>query len=91
MFWNVLAIPFSTLTWGENTLIFSLSSSTVPVVGLYIPVIRLKTVVFPAPFGPIRPYNSPSLISTLKLLTAFNPPNTIERSVVWIMIQENQF
>ena len=31
------------------------SSTMLPVSGLYTPVSRLNTVVFPAPFGPIRP------------------------------------
>src|SRR3974390_2895347 len=36
---------------------------------------RLKLVVLPAPFGPIRATISPSLIAKLKSCTARNPPN----------------
>ena len=38
------------------------SNVTVPLVGAYTPVITLKHVVFPAPFGPMRPRISPLLI-----------------------------
>ena len=36
------------------------SSSTLPAVGRTSPESRLKSVVFPAPFGPMMPTNSPS-------------------------------
>lgn len=37
----------------------------------------LKTVVFPAPFGPINPVIVPRLIAILMLFTAINPPKRI--------------
>lgn len=37
--------------------IFSPSRKILPSVGLYTPVSILNTVVLPAPFGPIKPYN----------------------------------
>src|ERR1044071_5845954 len=38
----------------------------------------LKMVVLPAPFGPIRPFMSPSAISNDALLTARRPRNDFE-------------
>src|SRR5690349_17806221 len=40
----------------------------------------LKTVVLPAPFGPIRPASSPGRRSKLKSQTAFKPPNCMVTS-----------
>src|SRR5690606_38814792 len=44
------------------------------------PVRILKTVVLPAPFGPINPTSSPGLSSRLKPETARSPPKEIEMS-----------
>ena len=55
IFWKVLAIPFLFMSMGDFPVISSPSSMKEPVVGLYTPVSILKTVVLPAPFGPISP------------------------------------
>ena len=44
------------------------------------PLTRLKSVVFPAPFGPIRTRLSPGSILKLTPSTARRPPKSIERS-----------
>ena len=41
------------------------------------PLIRLKVVLLPAPFGPIRPMISPELTLKLMSLTATRPPNSL--------------
>src|SRR5699024_1662712 len=46
-----------------------------PSVGRYTPVNMLKTVVLPAPFGPIRPTSAPSSIFMDRSSTARRPPN----------------
>ena len=51
-----------------------------PEVGEYTPVRILKTVVFPAPFGPISPTSSFSFISRLKSVTALRAPKVIDIS-----------
>ena len=38
----------------------------------------LKTVVFPAPFGPISAKIAPSSMSALNPFSAMRPPNVIE-------------
>ena len=43
-------------------------------------LIKLKTVVLPAPLGPIKVNTSPSLTSKLTLLTANTPPNRTVKS-----------
>ena len=61
MFWKVRAIPFCTILYAGDPRIDSPSSSTAPASGLYRRVITLNAVVFPAPFGPIRPGDVPFL------------------------------
>src|SRR5438045_614190 len=56
------------------------SSSMEPSSGAYTPVMRLKTVVFPAPFGPIKPYRSPGLSDMFRFRTATRPPNRLVQS-----------
>ena len=53
------------------------SSIICPDDGVIIPAIMLKSVVFPAPLGPIKPYMVP--FSTVKEvpLTAINPPKLL--------------
>src|SRR5438067_2234546 len=46
-----------------------------PAVGATMPLMALKKVVLPAPFGPIRPTSSDAPISTLRLDSAVRPPN----------------
>src|SRR5215831_13368482 len=53
------------------------SSSIDPSSGVYTPVIKLKIVVLPAPFGPISPYRSPALSDMCRFLTAMRPPNRL--------------
>src|SRR5262249_34513811 len=52
---------------------------TSPELGPYTPVITLKTVVLPAPLGPIRLTISPSSTSTSSPESARSPPNDSER------------
>jgi hypothetical protein len=48
---------------------------TVPEVDGFNPVMALRKVVLPAPFGPIKPMTSPWCNVMETLLTAINPPN----------------
>src|SRR5438270_10486460 len=50
-----------------------------PALGGKVPAIRLKIVVLPEPFGPIRPRISPGLTAKDTPLTARNPPNRLAR------------
>ena len=59
MFWKVLAMPASTNWYVFLPLSTWPFSSTLPSVGAYTPVSRLKTVVLPAPLGPMSPASSP--------------------------------
>src|SRR5262249_54574629 len=49
-----------------------------PAVGCRLPAIRLKAVLLPQPFGPIRPRISPSRTSKDTSLTARNPPKRLQ-------------
>ena len=60
-----------------------------PEVGLYIPLIQLKTEVFPAPLGPIIENNDPSFTSKDIPSRAFTPPKfnpTSLNSITFFMI-----
>jgi hypothetical protein len=48
-----------------------------PEVGVSIPETRLMKVVFPAPFGPIRPTISPSAMEKETSFTAVSPPKLL--------------
>src|SRR5262252_7551277 len=50
-----------------------------PEEGRRLPAIRLKVVLLPDPFGPIRPRISPARTSKDTWLTAKKPPNRFDR------------
>src|SRR6266496_417976 len=77
MFWKVRPIPRAVTWCGFRPLICKPSNSSVPLVGGYRPVIILKNVVLPAPFGPIRPLIEPRSITKSTLLTATKPPKRL--------------
>ena len=77
MFWKVRAMPFSAMRLGFSPVMFCAFSEIMPLVGLYTPVIMLKAVVLPAPFGPISATISLFPMVMLRLLTAIRPPNCI--------------
>ena len=54
---------------------FCPSNEIEPVVDFRVPAIKLNIVLFPEPFGPISPTNSPLSTEKLTSLTAVNPPN----------------
>ena len=58
--WNVLATPIVAIRCGGRPTMLSPSRLIEPESGLYTPVIALKTVVLPAPFGPMSETISPS-------------------------------
>src|SRR5712691_8460593 len=51
---------------------------TLPLSGLSIPEMMLKSVVFPAPFGPISPRISPSAREKLTSLSTASPEKLLE-------------
>src|SRR3954464_5007710 len=81
MFWNVRAMPALVTRSGRLAVMSLPLNRTLPVVGLYSPVMQLKKVVLPAPLGPIS--ETMPFSGTLKLtsLTATRPPKTFETFV----------
>ena len=57
IFWNVRAKPSLHISDAVLPTRLTPSNSILPSVGRYTPVSKLNIVVFPAPFGPIKPYN----------------------------------
>src|SRR6202011_2457308 len=77
--WNVRAIPLRQIRWAESPPISLPLKRIEPAVGRKVPAIRLKVVLFPDPFGPIRPRISPSRTSKDTWLMARNPPKRLHR------------
>src|SRR5438270_11192971 len=64
----------------ESPVTFSPANRTVPWLGSSMPVIRLNSVDFPAPFGPMTARTSPSSTRIATWSTATSPPNRRVRS-----------
>src|SRR5215831_4401890 len=77
MFWNVRAMPSQATLCGLKPVMLAPSNSTVPSLGGIRPVMPLKSVVLPAPLGPISANISPRLTSKLTSSTAVRPPNRL--------------
>ena len=78
MFWKVRATPRWTISWDGSPLIScALEPDRARCPAAASPVIRLKSVVFPEPFGPMTLTSSPAF--TLKLMpsAAATPPNRL--------------
>lgn len=72
--WNVFAIP-SLHIWFALRPVMSCPHKVIfPAVGVLIPEIMLRSVVFPAPFGPTSPTISFSPSERSTSLTAISPP-----------------
>src|SRR5579871_5469362 len=74
-FWNVREIPSRARRNGEYPVMSFPSRTTRPLSGSCRPVMTLNSVVFPAPFGPIRPVTRPGSTLTLVSESARTPPN----------------
>jgi hypothetical protein len=74
-FWNVRATPRRITRCGRVRRSDSPSKRMSPESGVYKRVTTLKTVVFPAPFGPISPTISPGCTSNETPSRATTPPN----------------
>ena len=72
--WKVRAIPFAAIASGGSPAISAPWKRMAPEVGAKKPASELKTVVLPAPFGPMRPAISPSRIVKLTSSLAVSPP-----------------
>ncbi len=72
--WNVRTIPILAVLCGATPLISMPSNCHRPRFGSSNPVSRLKNVVLPAPFGPIRAVIEPRWTSTCSTSTAIRPP-----------------
>ena len=68
--------------WAAWPLTRHSSSRTSPEVGRSEPAMRLKSVVLPAPFGPMTPRISPSRSSSVTPSTALRPPKVFEIACV---------
>ena len=65
-------------TWlGRKPVIGSPAKLIAPRSGARNPLITLKRVVLPAPFGPMMPYNPPSGMARSMPSSARSPPNEI--------------
>src|SRR5580700_7964248 len=72
--WNVRAMPLRARRWGEDRVTSTPSKRTRPRVGGWRPLITLKSVVLPAPFGPMSPWTLPARTDTSTSFRAWMPP-----------------
>src|SRR5205085_7772998 len=77
--WKVRAMPRRHTSCPVRPAISPPAKRIEPALGGKVPAIRLKIVVLPEPFGPIRPRISPGLTAKDTPLTARNPPNRLLR------------
>src|SRR5215472_3077035 len=77
--WNERPSPIPQILYGATPVTSRPPTNTLPAVGRRWPVIRLKSVDFPAPFGPITAAISPSATARSTSETARKPPNDLER------------
>src|ERR1700730_3696660 len=82
MSWKVRAMPLRSLRCGGWRVTSSPRKMMRPVVGLNAPAIRLKSVVLPAPLGPMIPRISSSETLTLTSRSAWKPPNVFPTPTV---------
>ena len=75
--WKLRAMPRRVRICGGNRVMSSSRNITVPGSVRNAPEMQLISVVFPEPFGPIRPKRSPGRISTLTLSSAVKPPKRL--------------
>ena len=73
--WNVRASPSRARLVGLSLVMSRPSRTTRPEFGGSRPVMTLKSVVLPAPFGPMSPVTQPGSVSRLTVSSATLPPN----------------
>src|ERR1700722_11196961 len=78
--WNVRAMPSAVRRWLGQRVTSWPNSSTRPDDAGRMPVIRLNSVVLPAPFGPMMALRSPGMILSDTPRTARSPPKVFDRS-----------
>src|SRR5512134_2836948 len=76
--WKVRAMPSAVRRWLGQAVMSRPNSSTWPADAGRTPVITLKSVVLPAPFGPMIALRSPGKIFRLTACTACRPPKLLE-------------
>src|SRR5450759_2740411 len=72
-------MPWPAYSYGARPVRSCSSKKMRPAEGLYTPLSKFRSVVLPAPFGPMIEYTAPDWISKLRSSTAFKPPNFFAR------------
>src|SRR6185369_1230341 len=75
--WTVRPMPSRVASYGSPPVMSCPAKRMIPASGFTKPVMRLNTVVFPAPLGPMRKTTSPSSTWKLTSLVASSPPNRL--------------
>src|SRR3984893_9176823 len=75
--WKVRVSPSAHTWWGASPLMSRPSSRTVPVLGAETDQMTVKSVVLPAPLGPMMPRISPGAARRLTSFTAVRPPKRL--------------
>src|SRR6266516_1678463 len=83
LIWNVRAMPSRARSYALRSVMSRPTSRMRPAVGARTPLIRLTTVVLPAPFGPINAWRAPCTSSSETSRAAVMPPKRICSPNVW--------
>ncbi len=75
--WKVRAMPKAVRRWLGQSVTSWPNSSTCPEVTGYMPVMRLNSVVLPAPLGPIMALRSPGMMRSVTSRVACRPPKLL--------------
>ena len=78
--WKVRAMPSAVRRWLGQVVTSLPNSRTWPDDDGKIPVIRLNSVVLPAPFGPMMALRSPGMILKVTSRTACRPPKLLRQA-----------
>src|SRR5262245_31639319 len=79
LIWNVRASPRRTRSCGPSAVMSSPARKICPALGATMPVIRLMSVVLPAPFGPISATRAPTGSSISIPRRTGSEPNAFDR------------
>src|SRR5262249_54687607 len=77
--WKVRAMPNAVRRWLGHFVTSWPNSMTCPELAGRIPVIKLNSVVLPAPFGPLMAFRWPGMTVSVTPRTAASPPQLLER------------
>ena len=81
MFWNVRATPRAVMRSARQPVMSWPSNTRRPALGASTPVTRLKSVVLPAPFGPITAWMAPGSTTSVDVGHGREPAERLRQAL----------